>query len=121
MGEKTRGRTRSKRIVRRSRQERRRLISAYRRSNQTQRAFAQRHGIKYMTFMGWLRKDRAGHRSSGVKSAGARFAEVTVQSSAVTEDRIEIVLGDPIRVEVDCGVAVEQVASLVKALRESGC
>ena len=55
------------------------------------------------------------------KIGGARFAEVTVQSSAVTEDRIEIVLGDPIRVEVDCGVAVEQVASLVKALRESGC
>ena len=69
---------------------------------------------KYTTFMGWLRKERA-------DSAGARFAEVTVKSRAVTKDRMEIVLGDPIRVEVDCGVAVEQVASLVKALRESGC
>ncbi len=121
MAAKTRRPTRPKRIVRRSRQERRGLIRAYRRSIQTQRAFAERHGVKYTTFMGWLGKERAGHRGSGADSAGAQFAEVTVKSSAVTEDRIEIVLGDPIRVEVHCGVAAEQVASLVKALRESGC
>ena len=34
------------------------MISAYERSGMTQKAFAQREGIKFCTFAGWLRRNR---------------------------------------------------------------
>lgn len=59
--------------------ERERLLDRYDKSGQTQRAFAEREGINYTTFVGWLSRRRKG--SGKGESAG--------KSPAFTEDSLK--------------------------------
>src|ERR1700678_4126689 len=62
------------------RREREAGIAAYERSGMTQRAFAEREGIKCHTFTGWLKRYRPG----GLKAAFARV-KVATRAPALLE------------------------------------
>jgi hypothetical protein len=100
-------------------QEREALIGAYRGSGMTQRAFAQREGIKYSTFTAWLQRRRHGAANSGK----AAFAEVALlaesRAPALSTGELSVQLPDGMLVR---GHRVREIAELVQALRSvSGC
>ena len=88
------------------RREREALLVAYERSGLTQREFAEREGIKFFTFTGWLKRYRR-------ESAKPTFAQVKVTRGA---GPLEVALPNGVIVR---GGEVEQIAELVKRL--SGC
>ena len=56
--------------------ERAALLLAYRRSGLTQRAFAQREGIKYCTFTSWVQGRRQSRTGAKVRFAVTNFSGV---------------------------------------------
>jgi hypothetical protein len=82
-------------------------IAAYDRGGLTQREFAEREGIKFFTFTGWLKR----YRSEAGKRA---FAQVRVAGAA---PRSELVVSLPSGLVVR-GTDAAQVADLIKRL---GC
>ena len=99
--------TRGRRIARA--EEREALIAAYEQSGLTQRAFAEREGVKFCTFTAWLGRKRR----RVPRAAKARFAEVSVPMGLVG-GVIEVVLPDGLVVR---GNEPERVAAIVAALR----
>lgn len=83
-------------------------IAAYEQSGLTQRAFAEREGIKFFTFTHWLRVERAR------KPQTARFAEVTVRRPSAPISAMEVALPDGVVVRSG---DIEQVVALVQRLR----
>ena len=93
--------------------EREALIAAYHGSGMTQRAFAQREGIKYSTFTSWLQ----GRRHATTTSKGAHFAEVavlTASAAPVTSGELSVQLPDGILVR---GTGAREIVELIRALR----
>ena len=82
-------------------------IAAYERSGLTQRAFAEREGIKFFTFTHWLRVERAR------KPRTVRFAEVAVRRPSGPVPPMEVALPDGVVVR---GGDVEQLVALVERL-----
>ena len=97
--------TRGRRIA--TAEEKTALIAAYAQSGLTQRAFAQREGVKYCTFAAWLGRHR---RARG----RARFAEIDLGRVAGASTALEITLPDGLIVR---GSDVEQLALLIGRLR----
>jgi transposase-like protein len=95
--------TRGRRIA--TGEERAAMIAAYASSGLTQRAFAEREGVKFCTFAAWLARDR---RARGK----ARFAEVDLGRPVAAG--IEVTLPDGLIVR---GTEVEQLALLIGRLR----
>ena len=89
--------------------ERETIVRAYWESGLTQRAFAQREGIKYVTFTAWAQEFR--DQKPGVKAP--RFAEVKLPQSR-GGGGLEVVL--PNGAIVRGGSAIE-VAELIRLLR----
>jgi transposase-like protein len=89
------------------RREREAVIAAYERSGMTQREFAQREGIKFHTFTGWLKR----YRPQAGKPA---FAEVRV-AKATPRSKLTVKLPSGLVVR---GTDAAQVADLIKRL---GC
>jgi hypothetical protein len=87
------------------RREREAVIAAYERSGLTQREFAEREGIKFFTFVGWLKRYRA-------KAGRAAFAQVRMarRSGAAA---LEVALPNGVTVRGD---QVEQIAAMVERL-----
>ena len=87
------------------RREREAVIAAYEQSGMTQREFAQREGIKFHTFTGWLKR----YRQPGEKPT---FAQVRVakptRSSKLT---VKLPSGMVVR-----GTEASQVAELIRLL-----
>ena len=98
--------TRGRRIERA--EQRAALIQAYRQSGLTQRAFAQREGIKFHTFTTWLARARP---AAPTKVA---FAEVAVKRAAPPMGMIEVALRDGTVVR---GNHPDQVVAVVERLR----
>jgi len=92
--------------------ERARLLEAYDASGLTQRAFAEREGVAYGTFVSWL-KQRRQRRRGGIAPAGAVFHEVTMPPSPPAP--LEVFLPDGMVVR---GYDAASIATLIKAL---GC
>jgi len=88
------------------RREREAVIAAYERSGMTQREFAQREGIKFHTFTGWLKRYGPGR----AKAAFARVKVATRAPSAL----LEVALPNGV---VMRGSDAEQLAVLVQRLR----
>ena len=87
--------------------ERTALVRAYEESGLTQKAFAEREGVKYTTFVSWV---QAARRREGVDRK-VRFAEVALpQPSAALE--VQLRDGTTIR-----GSNVEDVARLLRLVR----
>ena len=97
---------RGRKIVRA--EERAALLAAYATSGLTQRAFAEREGVKYCTFTMWLAKQRKA--GPGPKVA---FARVDLNGGRMAA-AMEVVLPDGVVVR---GNTVEQVLALVAQLR----
>lgn len=85
------------------------LLAGYRRSGMTQKAFAQREGVKYSTFTAWLQ----GRRRAGRPRRKARFAEVALPAPAAWAG-LAVQLPDGLIVR---GTSAREVAELVQALR----
>src|ERR1700691_1243092 len=86
------------------RREREAIIAAYERSGMTQREFAQREGIKFHTFTGWLKRYRSG-------SAKAAFAQVKVAPRTAALMEVALPSGIVVR-----GSDAEHLAVLVQRL-----
>lgn len=93
-------------------EERAALVEAYEKSGLTQRAFAEREGVKYCTFTAWLGRHR---RSPQAKPEGA-FAQVDLGLGGRLGGAIEVVMPDGVLVRGHDG---GQIAILVAKLR--GC
>ena len=93
--------------------ERDRLIEAYEQSGLTQRAFCEQEGLRYCTFVAWLKKKRDGEgRPDKTGSSLTRFHEGFIIPGAGRES-LEVVLpsGTIIR-----GGDAGEIAQLVRAL-----
>jgi hypothetical protein len=88
-------------------QARAKWIEDYERSGLTQRAFAEREGIRFYTFTAWLKR----HRHRRVQTS---FAEVAVARPKPAVGAVEVVLPDGVMVR---GGEVEQLVAVVKGLR----
>jgi transposase-like protein len=88
-------------------QQRTELIAAYRASGLTQRAFAQREGIKFHTFATWLKRERHSERPKPA------FAEVSTRA-ALANSPLEVALPNGVVIR---GSDVEQLAGLATRLR----
>ena len=84
------------------------LLAAYATSGMTQRAFAEREGVKYCTFTAWLARQRK--REPEPKVA---FARVDLNHGRVAGG-LEVMLPDGVVVR---GSNVEQILALVVQLR----
>jgi transposase-like protein len=101
--------TRGRRIARK--EERLALIAAYEESGLTQRAFANREGVKYCTFTTWLSQ----HRRGAGGRPKATFAEVSLgEGGGRAPGMIEVVLPDGVIVR---GADPETIAVLISKLR----
>jgi len=69
---------RGRRIV--GREERHRLVQAYRSSGLTQKAFCKREGIKYYTFVSWVGRLRQEEQKGKESSRGTSFREIVVKN-----------------------------------------
>lgn len=91
-------------------EEREALLEAYRGSGMTQRAFADREGIKFCTFTSWLQgRRRAGERP--VKSPMS-FTEVRIGAGS-TGASLEVILASGIVIR---GRNCAEIAALAQAL-----
>ncbi|MEO0797477.1 MAG: hypothetical protein AAFX93_20175 [Verrucomicrobiota bacterium] len=93
--------------------ERERLLAAYDVSGLTQKAFAEREGITYSTFIYWLRQRRQKSRSDASTQAVNLFQEVSLSPSLTAV--LEVILPDGMVLR---GGDAESLAVLAKAL---GC
>jgi transposase-like protein len=100
-------------VKRRSKQERREIVEAYRRSGMTQEAFAKRHRLKVGTLRGWLYRQE----EAAVQAPTGRFVEV---QPAATARRAAVVLrvSESLVIECEDLPPPEYLASLAEAL---GC
>jgi len=94
-------------------QEREALVLAYEESGLTQRAFAEREGIKHCTFTSWLQKRRGGVASRREKPRPVRFEELSL-GLAPNTGSLEVVLADGLVIR---GPRVGEMIELVRALR----
>jgi transposase-like protein len=95
-----------------TREEKVALIAQYRGSGLTQRAFAEREGIKFSTFTAWVQGRRLARRGGSRK---ARFAEVPMLSVPAMLVGLAVHLPDGVIVR---GTSASEVAALVRALRD---
>jgi transposase-like protein len=87
-------------------EEREALVAQYRESGLTQKAFAQREGIKFSTFTSWVQ----GRRYAGKPGRKVRFAQLPMMATA----GLAVQLPDGVIVR---GTSASEVAELVRALR----
>jgi transposase len=113
----------TRRRQRRSEDEKRRLLDAWKKSGLSARAFESREGLKPSCLWRWKRADGERSVSREVKARPAiTFAPVHVAKSAppitVTSERVqaEVLLGRELRVRVFEGADIVQVGRLIQVL-----
>ena len=92
------------------RSEREALVKAYEQSGLTQKAFAQREGIKFPTFVSWLQELRRGEARPKVSFAELTAPGVTIAPAAA----LEVQLPDGMIVR---GGNAEELARLLRLVR----
>jgi len=101
--------------VRTSKEQRRVILREFERSGLSATQFAQRSGLKYSTFAGWLSRYRSRKRP-GLKSA-VRLLEAVVGPAPLTST-LEVELPGGARLEIREASQVALVAALVRALEK---
>jgi hypothetical protein len=92
------------------------LIASYGESGMTQKAFAEREGVKCSTFTSWMQGRRRESAVTGrARRKGVRFAEVPLSSVTGLSAMLEVRLTDGTLVR---GSIAAEVAVLVKALKD---
>ena len=89
------------------------VLARYEASGLTQKAYANREGVNYHTFVSWLVRKRREHATSTTSMASVRFAEVPAFRATPT-GRLEVMLPGEIVVRGDDPAAV---ANLIQAIR----
>jgi transposase-like protein len=87
-------------------EEREALVTRYRSSGLTQRAFAEREGIKFSTFTSWIQ----GRRHAGKPRRKVRFAQLPMMATS----GLAVQLPDGMIIR---GTSASEVAELVRALQ----
>jgi transposase-like protein len=87
-------------------EEREALVAQYRESGLTQKAFAEREGIKFSTFTAWVQ----GRRHAGKPGRKVRFAQLPMMATA----GLAVQLPDGMIIR---GTSASELAELVRALR----
>src|SRR5271157_1967114 len=93
--------------------QREKILTAYRRSQLTQREFARRAGISVSALQLWLRKAAA--QRTIPATAFVRVPNVLAQTSGPAVYRLH--LGEGIDLEIGSGFRTEELASLLQLLR----
>src|SRR3954469_8953036 len=101
--------------VRTSKEQRRVILAEFEHSGLSATQFAQRSGLKYLTFAGWLSRYRRRKRA-GLKSA-VRLLEAVV-GPAPLSSALEVQLPGGARLEIRETSQVALVAALVRALEK---
>jgi transposase-like protein len=101
--------------VRTSKEQRRAILAEFERSGGSAAQFAQRAGLKYSTFAGWLQRYRRRKRP-GPKSA-VRLLEAVVGPPLLNQG-LEVQLPGGARLEIREASHVALVAALVRALEK---
>lgn len=97
--------------------EKARLLAQYDRSGLTQRAFARREGIRYNTFIWWLKQRRdQGRRGAEPSQPSIKFAEYRLAGPAPVPSTPPLEVNLPDGTTLRGGTASELV-KLIKALR----
>jgi hypothetical protein len=98
-------------------QQREAMLDAFAASGQSALAFSKEHGVKYQTFISWLRKRRDG--TVGERQSAPAFAEVVVkdadQTSTFTGLRLTLPCGTVM--DVASRAALPLALELLQALR----
>lgn len=93
-------------------EERERLLEAYDVSGLTQKAFAEREGIAYSTFVSWLKQRRQRSRADTCQEAAPSFHEFSLPMGS--SSALEVCFPDGMVIR---GSDADSLVSLVKALR----
>jgi len=101
--------------VRTSKEQRRLILAAFERSGVSAAQFAQRTGVKYSTFAGWVLRYRRTKRP-GAKSS-VRLLEAVVAPAPLTL-ALQVQLPGGARLEIREASQVALVAALVRALEK---
>jgi hypothetical protein len=98
-----------------------RIAEEFEASEQTQREFAGRRGLRLSTLQSWVYRRR--HQVSAVAEPPVRLLPVQVSSApaACESASVEVFLAGGMRVRFSPGTDVEYVARLVVSLGRSGC
>jgi transposase-like protein len=114
IGDPSKQDSRGRRVV--NREEREQLLEEYERSGLTQKAFARQAGVKYATFVGWIRRRRK-ERQDQRRGSAVKFESVGTLEAFLPV--VEVQLPDGIIVR---GQQAREVARLVEQLRSPhGC
>lgn len=93
------------------------MVKEFRSGNETQRAFARRHGVKWTTFRNWLYGPRR-RRTPGAVAA-ADFQEIRIAGVKSTADwGAEIALAGGTVVRLQAGADPQWVRAILQPLRQ---
>lgn len=100
--------------------QRRALLDAFQSSGTSAMAFARQHGVKYQTFIAWLRKSR-GQAASGATGPERAFAEVLLDDAppACGSAGLRLILPCGTVVEIASRAALPLAVELMSTLRQS--
>ena len=93
-------------------EERARLLEAYDASGLTQKAFAEREGVAYSTFVSWLKQRRQRRRADTCQGVAPSFHEVALPMAS--SSALEVCFPDGMVIR---GSDADSLVALVKALR----
>ncbi|MDC0711289.1 hypothetical protein POL68_22660 [Stigmatella sp. ncwal1] len=97
-----------------------RIAEQFEHSGQTQKQFAQQHGLPLSTVQSWIYRRR--RQASAVRVPAVRLLPVEVAEPTVSsEGKVEVLTGRGVRVSFALGTDVSYVARLVAALESPSC
>ena len=102
--------------IRTPKDDREALLALYEQGSMSGAAFARTHGIRYSTFMGWIRKRRLG---APPDQANPMFREVALTPSVTGGLVVELPMG--VRVRLERADQIPVIAALSRHLHEAAC
>jgi hypothetical protein len=94
------------------------LLALYDQGSMSGAAFARTYGLRYSTFMGWLRKRRM---ATPNEQPGPLFREVVLKSAAPLPDGLLVELPLGVRVRLERADQIAVIAALSRQLHEVSC
>lgn len=99
----------------------RRMIEAWRNSDESVRGFCRCHGLSEPSFYSWRRRIEAAEQVEASPAfAEVRLTEAAAPAGASTDDRVELALGSGDRLYVGANVSAEHLRRVLTVVREVG-
>ena len=102
--------------IRTPKEDREALLARYDEGSLSGRSFASAHGLRYSTFMGWLRKRRL---KAPPEPSTPLFREVTLAPTEAAGLVVELPMG--VRVRLERADQIPVIAALSRHLHEASC